>query len=185
LQKGNGLVTLLAVTTGSNVTRNALALALVVLAGLMAWVVTTRAATGQPVVLLLAVLPVVATVLLFVRRGIGATLAVVAALAGALFGLLLSICILCPAQPPLSPEAIALFATALVVFVLAVVELRTLSLAWVAVAIVVVVLAFSGTVGIIVAGLIVAAAVVWLLLSRRRSASRQVVSSGDIGQREK
>lgn len=152
------------------ITRTALAVALLVLAGLIGWVGLTRG-TNQPVVVLIAaLLPVAAAGLLFVRRAIGSTLAVIAALLGAIVGLLLSVCFLCPQQPPLGPEAIALYVSALVIYVLALIELRTLGLVWVGLAIPVVILALSGNQLFIAVGLIaIAAAVIWLLVRRRRS----------------
>jgi hypothetical protein len=154
-------------STRGTVTRGALTVALLVLAGLIVWVVLTRAVTDQRGILLLAaLLPIVAAGLLFVRRAIGATLAVIAAFIGALFGFLLSICVLCPVQPPLSAEAIALFVTALVILALAVVELRTLRVGWVIVPIVIVVLALANN--FIGVGVVVAAVIVWLLVRRLR-----------------
>jgi len=156
------------VSTRSTITRGALTAALLVLAALIVWVVATRAVGDQRVILLLsALLPVVAAGLLFVRRAIGATLAVIAALLGAVFGFLLSICVLCPTQPPLSAEAIALFVTALVILALAVIELRTLRVGWVIIPIVVVILVLANNyIGV---GVVVAAVVVWLLVRRLRS----------------
>lgn len=152
------------------ITRTALAVALLVLAGLIAWVGLTRASSQPVIVLIAALLPVVAAGMLFVRRAIGSTLAVIAALLGAIVGLLLSVCFLCPQQPPLSPEAIALYVTALVIYALALIELRTLGLVWVGLAIPIVILALSGNQLFIAVGLIaVAAAVIWLLVRRRRS----------------
>jgi hypothetical protein len=156
------------VSTRSTITRGALTAALLVLAGLIVWVVLTRSVGDQRVILLLsALLPVVAAGLLFVRRAIGATLAVIAALLAALFGFLLSFCFLCPAQPPLSAEAIALFVTALVILALAVVELRTLRVGWVIVPIVIVVLVLANN--LIGVAVVVAAVIVWLLVRRLRS----------------
>jgi len=161
-------------TTRSAITRAALAVALLVLAGVFGWVALTRASSGQPGAvpsLLSALLPLVAAGLLFLRRGVGATLAIVAGLLGALFGFLLSFCPLCSPQPPLSAESIALYAGAVVVLALAVVELKTLGLVWVAIAIGVAVLAFSGTLGILAAGLVVAAVIAWRIRRGRRSGS--------------
>jgi hypothetical protein len=156
------------VSTRGTITRGALTVALLVLAGLIVWVVLTRAVTDQRGILLLAaLLPIVAAGFLFVRRAIGATLAVIAALIGALFGFLLSICVLCPVQQPLSAEAIALFVTALVILALAVVELRTLRVGWVIVPIVIGVLALANN--FIGVGVVVAAVIVWLLVRRLRS----------------
>jgi len=62
-----------------------LAVALLVLAGVFTWVAVTRANSGQPgagASLLSALLPLVAAGLLFIRRGVGATLAIFAALLG-------------------------------------------------------------------------------------------------------
>jgi hypothetical protein len=152
------------------ITRTALAVALLVLAGLIGWVGLTRG-SNQPVILVVAALvPVAAAGLLFVRRAIGTTLAVFASLVGALFGFLLSVCILCPAQPPLGPEAIALYVTSLAIYVLALIELRALGLVWVGLAVPVVILALSGNQIFIAVALIAAAAgVIWLLVRRRRS----------------
>ena len=161
-------------TTRSTFTRAALAVALLVLAGILVWVGATRAENGTAggiLSLVSALLALVAAAFLFIRRGIGATLAIVAGLLGALFALVLSVCFLCSPQPPLSAEAIALFVAAVVILALAVVELKTLGLAWVAIAIGVAVLAFSGTLGMLVAGLVVAAVVARWVLRRRRSGS--------------
>ncbi|MDQ2966527.1 MAG: hypothetical protein M3R57_11845 [Chloroflexota bacterium] len=150
--------------------RSALAVALFGLAGLIGWVGLTRGSNQPVIVLIAALLPVAAAGLLFVRRALGSTLAVIAALVGALVGFLLSVCILCPAQPPLSAEAVALYVTALVIYVLALIELRTLGLVWVGLAVPVVILALSGNqIFIAVALLVIAVAVVWLWLRRRRS----------------
>lgn len=165
------------VSTRGTITRGALTAALLVLAGLMVWVVLTRAAADQRgIPLLAALLPIAAAGLLFVRRAIGATVAVLAALLGALFGFLVSICVLCPAQAPLSAEAIALFVTALVILVLAVVELRTLRVGWVIVPIVIGVLALANNfIGVAV---VVAAVIVWLLVRRLRSGNGPTTSTG-------
>ena len=101
-------------TTRGTITRAALAVALLVLAGALAWVGVTRATNGQLFVVLILVTALVALAaagLLFVRRWIGATLGLVAALLGAFWGLVLSICLFCAPQP-LSAEAIALFVAA-------------------------------------------------------------------------
>jgi hypothetical protein len=157
-------------STRGTVTRAALAAALLVLAGLIAWVGATRAASGQNLVVFgAALLPVVAAALLAVRPAIGATLAVFAALLGALFAFLLSICILCPQQPPLSVEAIAFLVAALVILALAVVELRSLRLGWVLVPIAVVFFVVANN--YIAVGIVLAAVVVWLLVRRLRSRS--------------
>jgi hypothetical protein len=150
------------------ITRSLLAVALLVLAGLIAWVGATRAASGQNLIVFgAALLPVVAAALLAVRPGIGATVAVVAALLGALFAFLLSICVLCPQQPPLSVEAIAFLVAALVIFGLAVIELRSLRLGWVLVPIAVVFFVVAGN--YIAVGVILAVVIVWLLVRRLRS----------------
>lgn len=156
------------VSPRGTITRALLAVALLVLAGLIAWVGATRAASGQNLVVFgAALLPVVAAALLAVRPGIGATLAVFAALLGALFAFLLSICILCPEQPPLSVEAIALLVAALAIFALAVIELRSLRLGWVLVPIAVVFFVVANN--YIAVGVILAVVVVWLLVGRLRS----------------
>jgi hypothetical protein len=162
-------------TTRSTITRAALALALLTLAGILIWVRVTRMSSGQPSdvpILLSALLALVAAGLLFVRRGIGAALAMVASLLGAFWGLLLSVCFLCPPEP-LSAEAIALFVAAGLVFALAVVELVTIGLAWVAIAIVVVVFVVGSSFNPLVLGigLVVAALVAWRMLKRRGSGS--------------
>jgi len=159
-------------TTRNAITRAALAVALLALAGILAWVGVTRASSGQlgaEPILLSALLALVAAGLLFIRRGIGATLAMVAALLGAFWALLLSFCLGCPPQP-LSAEAIALFVTAGLTFLLALVELVTLGLAWVAIAIVVAVLVLGNSL-ILAAVVVVAAVVGWLWLRRRKSGS--------------
>ena len=151
------------------ITRSLLAVALLVLAGLIIWVGLTRADSSQlGVVLLSVLLPVVAAGLLFVRRSIGATVAVLAALLGAVYGFLLSVCLFCP-PPPLSPEAVAIFATSAVIYALALLELRTLGLVWIGIAIPVAILALSGN-QIFIAGALLAVAVVviWLLIRGRR-----------------
>jgi hypothetical protein len=153
------------------ITRTALAVALLVLAGLIVWVGLTRAHSDQlGVVVATVLLPLVAAGMLLVRRGVGATLAVFAALLGAFYGFILSICILCP-PPPLSAEAIALWVTALAIYLLALLELRTLGLLWVALVIPVAIVALSGNVVFIAVGLVVAVIVVWLLVKRRSSAN--------------
>jgi hypothetical protein len=126
--------------------------------------------SNQPVIIVVAaLLPVAAAGLLFVSRAIGTTLAVLAALVGALVGFLLSVCILCPQQPPLGLEAIALYVTAVVIYVLALIELRTLGLVWIGLAVPVLIVALSGNQLFIAVGLIaVAAAIVWAFLRRRR-----------------
>jgi len=150
------------------ITRTALAVALLLLAGLIGWVGLTRG-SNQPAILLIAVLlPVAAAGLLFVHRAIGSALAVIAALVGALFAFLLSVCILCPEQPPLSPEAIALYLIALVIYVLALIELRTLGLVWVGLAVPVAILALSGNQIFIALGLLALVVLVVLLITRRR-----------------
>ncbi|OGN81045.1 MAG: hypothetical protein A2X23_10365 [Chloroflexi bacterium GWC2_73_18] len=163
-------------TTRSTITRAALALALLALAGILIWVGATRASNGQTTVavliLLSALLPLAAAGLLFIRPGIGAALAIFAALLGAFWGLLLSFCLGC-SPTPVSTESIALLVAAAAVFALALVELVTLGLAWVAIAIAVVVFAlvFSSNLLILAAGLVVAAVVAWLMFRRRGSGS--------------
>jgi hypothetical protein len=157
-------------TTRSTVTPAALAVALIALAGVLIWVGVTQATGGRSGTvpsLALAVLPLVAAWLLFKRPAVGATLAVVAALLGAGAGLVLNFC-LCP-MPPLGPEFVALFVAAALAFALALLQLVTLGLGWFVLAILVALLAISGTVGIVAAAILVAAAVIWLLVRRRRS----------------
>jgi len=159
--------------TSRTVSRSALAVALLALAGLLIWVGMTRFATGQAgteYLLGSALLPLAAAVLLFRRRGLGAGLAVAAALLGALLGVGLSFC-LCSA--PLKTESIALLVASLAVFVLSLVELLTLRLAWVALAIVIgaFVVLFPGYWSIVAAGLVIVGLVVWLLVRRRGSGS--------------
>jgi hypothetical protein len=152
------------------ITRSLLAVALLVLAGLIILVGLTRSTSQPTLVYVSALLPVAAAGLLFVRRSIGATVAILAALLGALYGFLLSVCILCP-PPPLSPEAVAIFATSAVIYALALLELRTLGLVWIGIAVPVAILALSGNVVFIVVGLVMAAVLVgWGILRRRRSA---------------
>jgi hypothetical protein len=153
------------------IVRNALAVALLALAGLIIWVGLTRAGRDQlGVVLLSVLLPVAATALLFVRRQIGATLAVFAALLAVVYGFLLSVCLFCP-PPPLSPEAVGLFVGAVVIYALALLELRTLGLIWVGIAIPVAILALSGNQLFIAIAVVVGVLVVgsWLLRRRRDS----------------
>lgn len=153
------------------ITRSLLAVALLVLAGLIIWVGLTRSTSQPAIVFLSALLPVVAAGLLFVRRSLGATVAVFAALLGALYGFLLSVCILCP-PPPLSVEAVAIFVASAVIYALALLELRTLGLVWVAIAVPVAILALSGNQIFIVVGLVMVLALVgWRILRRRRSAT--------------
>lgn len=159
-------------TTRGTITRAALAVALVGLAGAFIWVGAMRATSGQPggvPSLLLALVPLAAAGLLFVRLRVGATLAVLAALLGAGVAFALNFC-LCP-MPPLGPEFVALYVAAAVVFGLALFQLVTLGLAWFALATLVALLAFSGTMGLVVAGLLVAAVVAWRIFRRRRSGS--------------
>ena len=153
------------------ITRSLLAVALLVLAGLIIFVGLTRSTSQPTLVYVSALLPVAAAGLLYVRRSIGAAIAVLAALLGALYGFLLSVCILC-APPPLSPEAIAIFVTAAVIYALALLELRTLGLVWVGLAVPVTILALSGNQVFIIVGIVmVAALVAWVILRRRRSGS--------------
>ena len=155
--------------TRRTIARVALAAALLALAGVLGWVAGTRQTTGQPgalPVLLVALLPLAAAGLVFRRPVVGAILAVLAALLGAGVALALTFC-LCP-MPPLALEFVALYTAALVVFGLALLELVALGLAWLAIVIVVVVLAFAGTVGIVVAGLLVVALIARWKLQRRR-----------------
>ncbi len=97
--------------TRDNVTRLALAAALLVLAGIIGWAGLTRPNNNAPAVWLgAALVPLAAAALLRIRPSAGAVLAVVAALVGAVLGLLLQFCLFCPTVPPLTAEAIALFA---------------------------------------------------------------------------
>jgi len=162
-------------TARGNITRAALAVALVALAGILAWVGVTRPGSDQLFVALIlgsALVALAAAGLLFVRRSIGATLAMIAAVLGAFWGLVLSICLFCGPQP-LSAEAIALFVAAGLTFVLALVELVTLGLAWVAIAIIIAVLALGSSGNPLLLGilLVVAAVVAWLWFRQRRSQS--------------
>ncbi len=160
-------------TARGTITRAALAVALVALAGAFIWVGATRATNAQPGAaipsLLLALVPLVAAGLLFARPGVGTTLAIVAALLGAGEAFALNFC-LCP-MPALSPEFVALYVAAAVVLALALVQLVTLGLAWFAMTIVVAFLALLGPVGILAAGLLIAAVVAWRMFRRRRSKS--------------
>ena len=154
--------------TRRTITRAALAAALLALAGVLGWVGVTRQTTGQPgalPALLVALLPLAAAGLLFRRPVLGATLAVLAALLGAGVALALTFC-LCP-MPPLAAEFMALYAAALAVLGLALLELVRLGLAWFAL-VIVVVLTFAGSVGVVVAGLIVAGLIGRWMLQRRR-----------------
>jgi hypothetical protein len=162
---------------GSTITRGALAAALLVLAGLIVWLSLLPPFTGQPGVQhLFALVPVAAAGLLFVRRGLGATLSVISAVLGALFGLILSVCFMCGTQPPLRAEVIAVYVTALVILALALIELRTLRLGWVIIPIAIVFLVLANN--LIAAGVVVVVAVVWLLVRRRRSSSSAPASEG-------
>jgi hypothetical protein len=85
-------------TTRGTITRAALAVALLALAVILAWVRVTRPSSDAlfvALILVSALLALAAAGLLFVRRPIGATLALVAALFGAFWGLVLSICLFC------------------------------------------------------------------------------------------
>ncbi len=159
-------------STRGTITRAALAVALGLLAGAFIWVAVTQSTSGRSGTvpsLVLAVLPVVAAWLLFRRPAVGATLGVVAAVLGAGVAFVLNFC-LCP-MPPLGPEFVALYVAAGVVFVLALLQLVTLGMGWFALAILVALLAISGTVGIVVGGLLLAATVALRILRRRRSES--------------
>jgi hypothetical protein len=162
-------------TTRGTLTRAALAVALLVLAGALAWVGVTRAGSDQLFVALIlgsALVAVTAAGLLFVRRSIGATLAMVAALLGAFWGLVLSICLFCGPQP-LSSEAIVVFVAAGLTFILALVELASLGLARVAIAIVGAVLVLGSWGNPLFLGilLVVVAVVAWLWFRQRGSRS--------------
>ena len=159
-------------STRGTVTRVALAVALAGLAGAFIWVGQTRASSGQPGAvpsLLLALVPLVAARLLFVRPGVGATLAVLAALLGAglAFGLNFCLC----SMPPLGPEFVALYVAAAAVLAVALVELVTLGMAWFAIVVLVALMALAGTVGLIAAVVLVAALVAWRRIRRRGSGS--------------
>ena len=156
--------------TTRSMTRVALAVGLCALAGVLIWVGMARASSGQTgtvPLLLFALVPLAAAGLLFIRRGFGAALAVIAALLAAGVGIGLSM------FAPLSTESIAILVAALGVFVLALVELLAVGLAWVGVAILVAVfvLLFSSNPPILVAGLVVIGVVAWLALRRRGSRS--------------
>jgi hypothetical protein len=162
-------------TTRGTITRAALAVALLAMAVILAWVGMTRKGSDQLFVVLILVTVLVALAaagLLFVRRWIGATLGLVAGLLGAFWGLVLSVCLFCAPQP-LSAEAIALFVAAGLTFIVALTELVTLGLAPVAIAIIVVVLALGSSGNPLLLGiLLVAAAVgIWLWFRRRGSGS--------------
>jgi len=153
-------------STLSTVLRAALVVALLGQAAALAWIALMPTFAGQPGVLLaIALVPVVAAGLLFVRRGLGATLAVVASLLGGLIGYILSVCFMCGTPTPAPPEALALDVASVAVFALALLELRALRLGWVIIPIAIVFLVLANNP--IAAGLVVAAAVVLLLVRRR------------------
>jgi len=162
-------------TMRDTITRAALALALLGLAAILAWVGLTRAGSDQLFIVLIlgsALVSLTAAGLLFVRRSIGAILAMIAALLGAFWGLVLSICLFCGPQP-LSSEAIVVFVAAGLTFILAVVELTALGLARVAILIVVAVLALGSSGNPLLLGilLVVAAVVAWLWFRQRGARS--------------
>jgi hypothetical protein len=153
--------------TFSTVTRAALVVALLGQAAALAWIALMPTFAGQPGALLaIALVPVVAAGLLFVRRGLGAILAVVASLVGGLIGYFFSVCFMCGTQMPIPPEGLALDVASVLVFGLALVELRGLRLGWVLIPIAVVFLVLANNP--IAVGLVVAAAVVLVLVRRRR-----------------
>jgi hypothetical protein len=160
-------------TTLSTVSRAGLTAALLALAGILGWIGVTRSTGGGGgvalLLLLVAVLPLAAAGLLYVRRGVGSALAILAAVVGALVGVGLSFC-LCAA--PLKPESIALLigSLAVLIFALADLQARGLGLLAIVIAAVIFVFTFSSNLPILAAGLVVAAAVAWVLLRRRRPA---------------
>lgn len=107
--------------TRKTVIRDALAVALLVLAGVLGWVGVTRAGTAVPVLSVMAILPLAAAVLLYVRRGVGVTLAVLAALLAALLVYAMNFCFLVCNQQ-FSADSAALLVVAVVVLALAVVH---------------------------------------------------------------
>jgi hypothetical protein len=165
------------ITTRRKIMRAALIVALLVLTAVLAWVAWTKLSTGQggaQLVLPVALLSLAAAGLLFLRRNRGGvlailagTLAIFAALFGALVGLALSYCVLCSPQPPLSAESVALWVVAVVVLALVLADLASLGLLWVVIAIAVPILVLAGGVGIVAAAVLVAAVVLWLILKRR------------------
>ena len=162
-------------TMQRTVARAALAVALLALAATLAWVGMTRAGSDElfvALILVSALVALAAAALLFVRRSIGATLAMIAALLGAFWGLVLSICLFCGPQP-LSGEAIVIFVAAGLTFMLALVELATLGLARVAIAIIVSVLALGSLGNPLFLGVLlaIAAVVAWLWYRQRDSPS--------------
>ncbi|OGO56220.1 MAG: hypothetical protein A2V84_05520 [Chloroflexi bacterium RBG_16_70_13] len=162
-------------TMQRTVARAALAVALLALAATLAWVGMTRAGSDElfvALILVSALVALAAAALLFVRRSIGATLAMIAALLGAFWGLVLSICLFCGPQP-LSGEAIVIFVAAGLTFMLALVELATLGLARVAIAIIVAVLALGSLGNPLFLGVLlaIAAVVAWLWYRQRDSPS--------------
>jgi hypothetical protein len=159
-------------TTRRTLTRAALAVALLVLAGVFGWVALARESSDLSGVVpgvVPAVLALVAARLLFTRPAIGAILAILVALLGAGLAVALNLC-LCP-TPPLGPAFVALVVAAAVVFALALLELATLGFAWLAIAILIALAALSGIVGVIAVLLLIAASIAWRLFRRRRSGS--------------
>jgi hypothetical protein len=154
--------------TRDNVTRFALAAALVGLAATIGWVGLTRPDNNAPAVWFGAALVPLATAgLLFIRPAAGAALAVVAALLGAFMGLVLQFCLFCPTVPTLTAGGIALYAVSAVVLALSVIELRSRGLAWVAVVILVAAMLLANN--FLAAGLIVTLAIAWFVVQRRRA----------------
>jgi len=122
------------VTQRARIARAALAVALLALTGVSAWVGVSRATSGQggaPALLIAGLLPLATAGLLFVRPRLGAGLAVVAALVGAVSGIPLSFC-LCGA--PLSDSSIALLVASGVVLAVGIVTLLVLGMTWVLIA---------------------------------------------------
>ena len=162
-------------TRRGTIARAALAAALLALAVILAWVGMTRAGSDElfvALILVSALLALAAAALLFVRRSIGATLAMIAALLGAFWGLVPSICLFCGPQP-LSGSAIVLFVAAGLTFMLALLELAALGLARVAIAIIVAVLALGSWGNPLFLGILlaIAAVVAWLWFRQRGSPS--------------
>jgi hypothetical protein len=148
------------------VTRSALVAALLGQGGVLIWIAVQPTFAGQPALLIaIGLAPLLAAGLLFVRRGIGAALALVASLIGGLIGLFLSACFLCGSQVPAPPEAIALVVASMVGLGLALLEITRHGPRWVIVPIAVVLVVLANN--LIGAGLVVAAAILWLLVKRR------------------
>jgi hypothetical protein len=166
------------VTQRARIARAALAVALLALTGVSAWVGVSRATSGQggaPALLIAGLLPLATAGLLFVRPRLGAGLAVVAALVGAVSGIALSFC-LCAA--PLSDSSIALLVASGAVLAVGIVTLLMLGMTWVVIGIPLVplVILFSGNPFVLLAGVVVVGAVTWLVLRRRRAAAEASTS---------